>query len=119
MLAVMADSTKTHSKPSRKTSTVMSRTATVGLVCGVVGFGAPAAVAPCHINKPTTRTAATNRTTRNIHLPVNDMALRDGMSSAFTANDEVTVADGKTCFIFQFRKLTDHESLDMRRVAKI
>src|SRR6266404_3350 len=48
MLAVIAASTRMHSRPSRNTRTPMSRKATVGLVFGCVGSGAPWAVTPCH-----------------------------------------------------------------------
>ena len=48
MLAVIAANTRMHSSPSRKTRTPMSRNATVGLVFGWVGSGAPCAVMPCH-----------------------------------------------------------------------
>jgi len=77
----------------------MSSTATAGLTRGAVGFGAPAPVTPCQISRPIAKAPATNRAIRNIHLLVNDMAARDGTSSVLSANDEVTVADGKTCFM--------------------
>ncbi len=59
MLAVIAASTRMHSNPSRKTRTPMSRNATVGLVLGWVGSGAPCAVIPCHTIVPRTAIAAT------------------------------------------------------------
>ena len=65
MLAVIAESTRMHSSPSRKTSTAISRTATVLLVCGWVGSGAPFAVTACQINTPSTTAAAIKRTSRN------------------------------------------------------
>src|SRR5579862_4783611 len=108
MLAVMAESTKTHSKPSRKTRTAMSRTATVELVRGAVGSGAPAAVSPCQTSRPITRAAATNRADRNPRRAgpsANGAPARDGMPSSFMAKEEVALADGKTGFILQFGKL--------------
>src|ERR1700738_713177 len=50
-----------HSSPSRKTSTAMSSSATVLLVCGCVGSGAPLAGIPCQIKMPSTMAAATRR----------------------------------------------------------
>src|ERR1035437_7868214 len=65
MPAVIAASTKMHSSPSRNTSTPMSRSATVGLVWGIVGSGLPCAVTLCHTNIPTTRDTAIARMTLN------------------------------------------------------
>jgi hypothetical protein len=59
MLAVIAASTRMHSRPSRKTRTPISRNATVGLVFGCVGSGAPWAVNPCHTIIAITQIAAT------------------------------------------------------------
>ena len=57
MLAVIAASTRMHSSPSRKTRMPMSRNATVGLVLGRIGAGAPCAVTPCHTSIATTQSA--------------------------------------------------------------
>src|SRR5271170_5491292 len=57
MLAVMAESTRMHSKPSRKTSTPMFRMAAVELVPGFVGSGAPCAAMPCQSRTATTSEA--------------------------------------------------------------
>src|SRR5439155_24556013 len=65
MLAVIAASTRIHSKPSRNTKTPMSRKATVGLVFGCVGSGAPCAVTPCHTIRTTTQAAARIMPVRN------------------------------------------------------
>src|SRR5213592_229335 len=65
MLAVIAASTRIHSRPSRNTKTPMSRKATVGLVFGCVGSGAPCAVTPCHMIRTTTQAAATIMPVRN------------------------------------------------------
>src|SRR5271168_2771971 len=54
MLAVNAERTRMHSRPSRKTRTAMSSVADAALVRGRVGSGLPAAVIPCQ-----TMTAAT------------------------------------------------------------
>ncbi len=61
MLAVIAASTRMHSRPSRKTSTPMSRNATVGLVLGRSGSGAPCSVTPCQTRIATTARAAAQR----------------------------------------------------------
>src|SRR5213078_4470758 len=58
ILAVIAANTRMHSNPSRKTRTPMSRNATVGLVLGRVGSGAPCAVTPCQISTAITKSAA-------------------------------------------------------------
>ena len=58
MLAVIAASTRMHSSPSRKTRMPMSRNATVGLVLGRIGSGAPCAVTPCQTSIATTKRAA-------------------------------------------------------------
>ena len=58
MLAVMAESTRIHSKPSRNTSTAMLSSAAVGLVFGAVGSGLPPDVMPCQTNTPATMSAA-------------------------------------------------------------
>src|SRR6202140_4845445 len=58
MLAVIAASTRMHSRPSRKTRTPISRNATVGLVFGCVGSGAPWAANPCHTIIAITQIAA-------------------------------------------------------------
>src|ERR1017187_9647863 len=65
MPAVIAASTKMHSSPSRNTSTPMSRSATVGLVCGIIGSGLPCAATPCHTKIPTTSDAAIANMTLN------------------------------------------------------
>src|ERR1035438_9024597 len=56
MLAVSAERTRMHSRPSRNTRTAMSSVAAVRLVLGVNGWGAPPAVIACQ-----TRTAAIAR----------------------------------------------------------
>src|SRR5437868_1342969 len=65
MLAVIAASTKMHSRPSRNTRTPMSRKATVGLVFGCVGSGDPWAVTPCHTITAATQVAAAIMPMRN------------------------------------------------------
>src|SRR5271165_5881728 len=97
MLAVSAESTRMHSKPSRKTSTEMSRTATVLLVCGCVGSGAPLAVIPCQTSTPRTIAAARKRKIWNpIRTSLVDLKLlvrsepwrEERRSSAFCISDE-------------------------------
>ncbi len=61
MLAVMATRTRMHSSPSRKTRTLMSRNAAVGLLCGRSGSGVPWAVIPCQRSSAMTEIAATVR----------------------------------------------------------
>ena len=61
MLAVTAANTRMHSSPSRKTSTPISRNATVALVFGRIGSGAPCSVRPCQMSTPATAAAATER----------------------------------------------------------
>src|SRR6267154_4145942 len=62
ILAVIAANTRMHSNPSRKTRTPISRNATVGLVLGRNGSGAPCSVTPCQIKTATTAAAARQRT---------------------------------------------------------
>ncbi len=61
-LAVMAASTRMHSRPSRKTSTPMSMMATVALAWGAVGSGLPPAtrLAQTAAAASTTRAAASS-----------------------------------------------------------
>src|SRR5207248_9448113 len=58
-------STRIHSRAARNTKTPMSRKASVGLVFGCVGSGAPCAVTPCHTIRRTTQAAATIIPMRN------------------------------------------------------
>ena len=68
MLAVIAASTRMHSRPSRNTRTPMSRNATVGLVFGCVGSGAPWATIPCHTITAATQIAAAIMPMRNANF---------------------------------------------------
>src|SRR3984893_2714071 len=95
MLAVIAERTRMHSSPSRKTSTAMSSMATVLLVCGCVGSGEPWAVTPCQINTPVTIAAATKRKILNpTDLAVFELLIRsdpwrgERRSSAFCISIE-------------------------------
>src|SRR5436190_19187282 len=65
MLAVIAARTRMHSRPSRNTRTPMSRKATVGLVFGWVGSGAPLAATPCHMITAATQVAVAIMPMRN------------------------------------------------------
>src|SRR5437016_8406969 len=58
MLAVIAAKTSMHSNPSRNTRTPISRNATVGLVLGRVGSGAPCALTSCQTSIAITKSAA-------------------------------------------------------------
>src|SRR6266513_3907625 len=57
ILAVIAANTRMHSNPSRNTRTPISRNATVGLVLGRIGSGAPCAVTPCQTSIAITKSA--------------------------------------------------------------
>src|ERR1700724_2401249 len=57
MLAVIAESTRMHSSPSRNTRTPISKICAREPDPGARGFGLPAAVTPCQINAPITRNA--------------------------------------------------------------
>ena len=64
----MAERTRTHSSPSRKTRTPMSINATVELVEGSVGSGVPWEAIPCQTRTAVTHTAASNKAMRNRKL---------------------------------------------------
>src|SRR5438093_8090723 len=66
ILAVMAANTRMHSNPSRNTRTPMSRNATVGLVLGRIGSGAPCAVTPCQTSIATTKSAIARMPMRKV-----------------------------------------------------
>src|ERR1700691_3539506 len=65
MLAVKAERTRIVSRPSRNTSTAMSRVAEVRLEFGVSGSGFPAAVTPCQIRTAAIASAESPRNTGN------------------------------------------------------
>src|SRR5579859_957132 len=64
MLAVIAESTRIHSNPSRRTSTPVSTIAAAGVRCDAVGSGFPDAVTPCQTRTPISKTPATLNRTR-------------------------------------------------------
>src|SRR6266480_6302368 len=65
-LAVIAESTRIHSSPSRNTRTPISMNATVELVPGCVGSGVPRAVNPCQMISAITKIAAPRRPTLKV-----------------------------------------------------
>src|SRR5450755_3783822 len=69
MLAVMAEMTRMHSSPSRKTSTPISRMATPDDVCDSVGSGAPEATTPCQTSTAATISPATINKIRSTVRP--------------------------------------------------
>ena len=64
MVAVIAAKTRMHSKPSRKTSTLMSSVAALKPMCGARGSGFPAWLNACQIMRARTDRAATDRAAR-------------------------------------------------------
>ena len=81
MLAVIAARTRMHSRPSRNTRTPMSRKATVGLVFGCVGSGAPLAVTPCHMITAATQVAGAIIPMRNASF-IDDETYHIGFATA-------------------------------------
>src|SRR5580704_12735150 len=64
MVAVIAARTRTHSKPSRKTSTPMSSAAALKPKCGARGSGLPAWLNACQVKTVATVRPATDKATR-------------------------------------------------------
>src|SRR5580698_10140457 len=89
MLAVSAERTRMHSRPSRNTSTAMSSVAETREEFGVVGSGLPEAVTPCQTKTAATASAERARSTG---IP------RQGLRTLFAGVAKIVAGVGEMLF---------------------